>query len=41
MGLDKYSNGPSGGRIIFDFLPGTTIDTENGYIIFPMLKPIS
>lgn len=40
MGLDKYSNGRNGGPDnLFDFLPGTTIDTENGYIIFPTLKP--
>ncbi|MBK8550137.1 MAG: cell surface protein SprA [Ignavibacteria bacterium] len=40
LGLDKYTNGRSGGPDTqFDFLPGTTIDQENGYIIFPTLKP--
>ncbi|HQY22010.1 MAG TPA: hypothetical protein PK294_14395 [Ignavibacteria bacterium] len=40
MGLDKYTNGRSGapdGK--FDFLSGLTIDTENGWIIFPSLSP--
>ncbi|MEO8209579.1 MAG: hypothetical protein ABI840_03375 [bacterium] len=40
LGLDKYTNGRSGppdGN--FDFLPGLTIDQEEGWIIFPTLKP--
>jgi Motility related/secretion protein len=40
MGLDKYTNGRSGPPDNkFDFLPGVTIDPENGFIIFPTLKP--
>lgn len=40
MGLDKYTDGRSGPPDTkFDWLPGTTIDVENGYIIFPTLKP--
>ncbi len=40
LGLDKYSNGRSGGPDgKFDYLPGYTIDPENGWIIFPSLKP--
>lgn len=40
LGLDKYTNQrtpPPDQK--FDFLPGYTIDPENGYIIFPTLKP--
>ncbi len=40
MGLDKYTNGRSGGPDNkFDFIIGTTIDPENGFIIFPTLEP--
>ncbi|MEO8446367.1 MAG: hypothetical protein ABI528_02670 [bacterium] len=40
MGLDKYTNGRSGTPDNkFDFLNGYTIDAENGWIIFPDLKP--
>ncbi|MBK8983372.1 MAG: cell surface protein SprA [Ignavibacteria bacterium] len=40
LGLDRYTNGRSGEPDNkFDFIPGTTIDVENGYVIFPTLKP--
>lgn len=40
LGLDKYTSGRSGGPDNkFDFLPNFTIDQENGWIIFPSLKP--
>lgn len=40
LGLDRFTNGRSGGPDNkFDFIPGTTIDVENGYVIFPTLKP--
>ncbi len=40
LGLDKYTNGRSGPPDNkFDFIPGVTIDPENGFVIFPSLKP--
>lgn len=38
FGLDKYS-GPWSSGPRFDYLPGITIDPENGWIIFPNLRP--
>ena len=40
LGLDKYTNGrtPPPNKI-FDYLTGFTIDPENGWIIFPTLRP--
>ena len=40
LGLDKYTNGRTlPPDSIFDYIPGITIDPENGWIIFPTLKP--
>ncbi|MDZ4712394.1 MAG: cell surface protein SprA [bacterium] len=40
LGLDKFNNGRSGTpNNRFDFAPGYTIDPENGFVIFPTLKP--
>lgn len=40
LGLDKYTNGRWGGPDNkFDWIPGVTIDPENGFVIFPDLKP--
>lgn len=40
MGLDNYTVGRTGAPDDkFDFIPGLTIDTDNGWIIFPSLKP--
>lgn len=40
VGLDRYTNGRSGDPDNkFDFIPGTTINVESGYVIFPTLKP--
>jgi len=40
LGLDKYTSGRTGfPDNKFDFLPNLTIDVENGWIIFPSLKP--
>jgi hypothetical protein len=40
LGLDKYSIGRTGTPDNkFDYIPGLTIDPENGFVIFPTLKP--
>lgn len=40
LGLDKYETGRTGvPNKKFDYIPGLTIDPENGYVIFPTLKP--
>lgn len=36
----NYTNDPQvGGDGFFDFVPGTTVDTQNGRIIFPVVEP--
>ncbi|MBK8550196.1 MAG: hypothetical protein IPL53_03725 [Ignavibacteria bacterium] len=39
LGLDKPTGIPGTSDGKFDFNPGITIDTENGWIIFPSIKP--
>lgn len=39
LGLDKPTGIPGTSDGKFDFNPGITIDTENGWIIFPTIKP--
>lgn len=40
LGLDKYTSGRSGPpNNLFDYIVGTTIDPEGGFIIFPDLEP--
>ena len=36
----NYTNDPQvGGDGFFDFVPGTTVDTQNGRLIFPVVEP--
>ncbi|MEO8664541.1 MAG: hypothetical protein ABI462_03510 [Ignavibacteria bacterium] len=38
--MDRFSHGRTGfPDNKFDYIPGLTIDTEEGWIIFPTLKP--
>lgn len=40
LGLDKHTTGSTGPPDNkFDYIPGVTIDPENGFVIFPDLKP--
>ncbi len=40
LGLDRFTTGRTGPPDNkFDWIPGITIDPQNGYIIFPSLKP--
>ncbi|MGB3016968.1 MAG: cell surface protein SprA, partial [Ignavibacteria bacterium] len=40
LGLDKFAIGRTGTPDNkFDYIPGLTIDPENGFVIFPTLKP--
>ena len=40
LGLDRFTNGRTGPPDNkFDWIPGITVDPENGFVIFPSLQP--